>query len=123
MIKKRALFLSLFLLFFLSAAAALFFSWRGQFEYDYLYYEGNYYIVKNEAVSPEQIGEKCGEVQRQIGHAILGENQSLDSNCLPVGTPVYRILGEHSEPEKNLVVWWREEYRKLYLIYDDFPNQ
>ncbi len=85
----------------------------------YLLVDGNYYHVDTRPVYGEP-GKQLGTVRRQTEYNIYPWtekfNQNLDSNVLPVGTPVYENL-VYSD---SVIVYWEEKnsYYTCYLIVD-----
>lgn len=123
MTPRKKLIISLSLVLVLSIAACWAFSRLRQRQYDYLYYDGTYYIVTHETVPPEQLGEQVGEVSRRTDRPLWGESRNLDSNLLPVGTPVYALPDEGGGPGKHLAVLWQGNYQKAYQVFDEPPGE
>lgn len=80
-------------------------------DYNYIFIDGNYYFITAEPLK-ENPEIEIGTVQRQTGIKFFSENCHLDSNLLPVGTPVYL----HPYIPDCYVVYWKDRYRVCYYI-------
>lgn len=87
--------------------------------YPYLFVDGSYYyFVYNRLVG--EPGKQLGTVERQTEYNIYpwseAFNQDLDSNILPVGTPVY----DNPVYPDSVIVYWEEKgnYYNCYIIKD-----